>query len=79
MDITDEIIHEDINEYLTQESSEKINDNSDRLLELEESLRMVQDDESEAQTAQGEVTQDDMTECDITADKISKEDGGLRK
>ena len=79
MDITDEIIHEDINEYLTQESSEKINDNSDRLLELDESLRMVQDDESEAQTAQGEVTQDDMTECDITADKISKEDGGLRK
>ena len=79
MDITDEIIHEDINEYLTQESSEKINDNSDRLLELEESLRMVQDDESEAQTAQGEVTQDDMTECDITADKISKEDSGLRK
>ena len=79
MDITDEIIHEDINEYLTQESSEKINDNNDRLLELEESLRMVQDDESEAQTAQGEVTQDDMTECDITADKISKEDSGLRK
>ena len=79
MDITDEIIHEDINEYLTQESSEKINDNSDRLLELEESLRMVQDDESEAQTAQGEVTQDDMTECDITADKISKEDNCWRK
>ena len=79
MDITDEIIHEDINEYLTQESSEKINDNSDRLLELEESLRMVQDDESEAQTAQGEVTQDDMTECDITAEKISKEDSALKK